>query len=281
MRFLRFVTKSIMPTGRAAVGGYGDPVDWPVLRAEISAATARVGELLRALPSGDLPLARVTWTAAELGAHLAGLPGRYVRMSGEPHPFPASLADENQREVDAVPVRDPVALAELLEAEVAAFLEASGDDGQRRAWYFTVPHTVAGVGASLLSELLLHGTDLARALGRPRPISRAQAVTCLRGVLPAVVLAVDPRAARTATGTYHLALRGGDDWTFRVRDGELTVTRERPARADVHLSADPVGFLLNSVGLVRSVRFALSGGIFVWGRRPWLAPRFNRMFVPI
>ncbi|TWP46774.1 hypothetical protein FKR81_34890 [Lentzea tibetensis] len=256
-------------------------MDWPALRAEISAATARVCELLRALPSGDLPLARVTWTAAELGAHLAGLPGRYVRMSGEPHPFPASLADENQREVDAVATRDPVALAGLLEAEMASFLAASGADGQRRAWYFTVPHTVEGVGASLLSELLLHGTDLARALGRPWPISRVQAVTCLRGVLPAVVLAVDPRAARTATGTYHVALRGGDDWAFRVRDGELTVARERPARADLHLSVDPVGFLLNSVGLVGSARFALSGGVLAWGRRLWLAPRFSRLFVPI
>jgi hypothetical protein len=63
-------------------------------------------------------------------------------------------------------------------------------------WYFTVPHTAAGVGASMLSELLLHGLDLARARERPWPITRPQAVAALRGVLPAVVLIVDPASPR-------------------------------------------------------------------------------------
>jgi uncharacterized protein (TIGR03083 family) len=253
-------------------------MDWPRLRTEIGTAAARVGDLLRALPDGDLPLNRVSWTAAETGAHLVGLPSRYLRMAGAPHPFPASLSAENQRELAAVPQRDPAALADRLEAEVAALLAAFGDDGQRRVWYFTVPHTAAGVGASLLSELLLHGLDLARASGRPWPITRAQAVACLRGVLPAVVLVVDPRVAPSAAGTYHLHLRGGDDWTLRVRDGALSVEPGRPERADLHLSADPVGFLLNGVGLVSPTRLLLSGGIVMWGRRPWLAGRFARLF---
>jgi uncharacterized protein (TIGR03083 family) len=220
----------------------------------------------------------VTWTAAEVGAHLAGLPGRYVRMSGSPHPFPDSLAAENQREIDAVPERDPAALAALLESEVAELLVALGGDGDRTVWYFTVPHTAYGVGASMLSELLLHGLDLARG---PWPISREQAVVCLRGVLPAVVLVVDRRVARHATGMYHLALRGGDDWTFDVSGGEVTVSRRRPDRADLHLSADPAGFLLNAVGHVGSARLLLSGGVRAWGRRPWLAARFSRLFVKI
>ncbi|MET9634020.1 SCP2 sterol-binding domain-containing protein [Lentzea sp. NPDC006480] len=126
----------------------------------------------------------------------------------------------------------------------------------------------------MLSELLLHGTDLARALGRPWLITRAQAVACLRGLLPAVVLLTDQEIARRASGTYHLRLRGGDDWTLHVRDGAVRVEPGRPRRADVRISVDPAGFLLGSVGLVSRSR----AWPVVRGRRPWLVLRFGRLF---
>jgi hypothetical protein len=199
-------------------------------------------------------------------------------MAQTPAPFPASLSAENQREVAAVSERDPGALGDLLEVEVAALLDVFGDDGEQPARYFTVDHTVAGVGAILLSELLLHGLDLARACGRSWPITRAQALACLGGILPAIVVAVDVDAAPKATGTYHLHLRGGEDWTVRVHEGAVSVERGRPRQADLHLSADPVMFLLNAYGLTSRTRALLSGSIICWGRRPWLALRFDRLF---
>lgn len=56
-------------------------MEWPRLRDEVRVAAARVGDLLRAFPAGSAPLARVTWSVAETGAHLVGLPGRYLRMA--------------------------------------------------------------------------------------------------------------------------------------------------------------------------------------------------------
>ncbi|MET9634019.1 hypothetical protein ABZX92_41860 [Lentzea sp. NPDC006480] len=97
-------------------------MDWPQLREEVRVAAARVGGLLRAFPDGSVPLARVTWSVAETGAHLVGLPGRYLRMASAPTPFPVSLAEENQREIDAVADREPASLADALESEVAALL---------------------------------------------------------------------------------------------------------------------------------------------------------------
>lgn len=55
----------------------------PVRQARASLARC----LLRALPDGDLPLSRVTWSAAELGPHLVSLPRRYRRMAETPQPF--------------------------------------------------------------------------------------------------------------------------------------------------------------------------------------------------
>ncbi len=253
-------------------------MDWPQLRDEIITTTARVSDLLRALPDGDLALSRVSWSAAELGAHLVSLPRRYRRMAQTPQLFPESLSAENHRELDAVSERDPRALADLLEVEVAALLEVLGEDGEQPVWYFTVEHTVAGVGGILLGELLLHGLDLARACQRSWPITRTQALACLGGVLPAIVLVVDADAAPKAAGTYHLHLRGGVDWTILVHEGAVRVDRGRPRQADLHLSVDPVVFLLNAYGLISRARALLSGGILCWGRRPWLAVRFDRLF---
>lgn len=253
-------------------------MDWPQLREEIITTTARVSGLLRALPDGDLPLSRVSWSAAELGAHLVSLARRYRRMAQTSQPFPASLSADNQREVAAVSERDPGALADLLEVEVTTLLEAFGDDGEQPTWYFTVEHTVAGIGAILLSELLLHGLDLARACQRPWPITRAQAVACLRGILPALILTVDADATPKAAGTYHLHLRGGADWTIRVHEGAVSVEPGRPRQADLHFSVDPAVFLLNAYGLISSVRAMLSGGMISWGRRPWLVLPFSRLF---
>lgn len=245
---------------------------------ETAAAAGRVADLLRALPRGDLPLRRVTWTAAEVGAHLVSLPRRYRRMIDGALPVPESLAADNERELATVPERDPAALAALLPAEVAALLDDLGPDGDRRVHYFTQPHTAAGLAGIMLGELLMHGWDLATATGRDWPIPRDLAAAALRGILPAIVVAVDPAVAAAATGVYHLHLRGADHWTFRVSDGTVTVLTGRPDRADLRLSADPSVFLRSGYGLVSSARAALTGGVIAYGRKPWLATKFSRLF---
>lgn len=237
------------------------------LRDEIITTTARVSDLLCALPDGDLPLSRVSWSAAELGAHLVSLPRRYRRTAQTPAPFPASLSADNHRELAAVSERAPGALADLL--------EAFGEDGEQPVWYFTVPHTVTGVGAILLGELLLHGLDLARACQRSWPITRAQALACLRGVLPAIILAVDVDAAPKATAPTICTCAAVRTGPCGVHEGAVRVERGRPRQADLHLSTDPVMFLLNAYGLISRARALLSGRIICWGRRPWLAVRFD------
>lgn len=251
---------------------------WSAVRAEVIDATARVGALLRALPHGDVPLDRVTWTAAETAAHLVSLPPRYRAMLDGPTPFPASLADDNARAIALVADRDPAVLADRLTTEVDTLLAALGNDGDRPIRYFRLPHTVAGLGGIMLTELLVHGADLARALHRPWPISRAQARACLRGVIPALALVADTVAATRLPGTYHLHVRGGDDWTFAVRDGLVTITAGRPARADARLSADPVMFLRGGYGQVGALRVALTGGVLAYGRKPWMAANVGLLF---
>jgi uncharacterized protein (TIGR03083 family) len=251
---------------------------WPRLREEITATARRVGDLLRALPSGDTPLDRVDWTAAETVAHLVTLPPRYLRTIDGPAPMPKSLAEDNQRALEAVPERDQDALADRLNASVAELLDALGPDGTRSAYYRTVPHTAEGIGALLLNELLMHGLDLARAAGRPWPISREFASVCTRAVMPIISGVADPNAARSATGVYHLRLRGTGDWTLSIADGIVQVAEGKPARPDLHLSADPAAFMLTSFNHLSTIRAVLTGRMAAWGRKPWLAVRFSKAF---
>ncbi|MFI7678993.1 maleylpyruvate isomerase N-terminal domain-containing protein [Actinophytocola sp. NPDC049390] len=159
-------------------------MEWQELRGEIVATTTRVGELLRAVPTGDLPLARVDWSAAETGAHLVSVARRYRGMVRRSRRLPDSLAEDNRRALAEVPERDPGALADLLTSEVGVLLDVLGPDGDRPTWYFACPHTSAGLGAIMLTELLMHGLDLAQATGRPCPSPRTRPPRASTGSSP-------------------------------------------------------------------------------------------------
>jgi hypothetical protein len=96
---------------------------------------------------------------------------------------------------------------------------------------------------------------------------------------PPLVWFVDPRVAPDAAGTYHLNVRPADDWSIVVSGGQAAIEAGRPARADLHLSVNPVVFLLTSYGLMPAWKALVSGGTIAWGRKPWRAGRFTRLFV--
>jgi hypothetical protein len=61
------------------------------LQTEIILRSARVGDLLRA----DVPPpARVSWSVAEVRAHIVSLLPRYRQMLQGPCPLPSSVAEE-------------------------------------------------------------------------------------------------------------------------------------------------------------------------------------------
>jgi len=90
---------------------------------------------------------------------------------------------------------------------------------------------------------------------------------------------VDRERARRCDGTFHLRFRGGGDFTYRINDGILQVQPGRPERADCHIVADPVAFVLVSLGRMSSLRAGLLGKIIGYGRRPWLLGRLAKVRV--
>lgn len=254
------------------------------MREEIADLGEEFATLLRSSGDGDQRVHGIEWSVAELGAHVVDVARRNVAMaSGEEFAYPqgddtheAMAAMNAERMVEE---RDPAKLAALLIEENQNLLDGLGADGDRPLRWYDVEVPTSSFAGVWLGELLIHGLDLARTLDRAWPISREQAIAVFEGLLPVFPSVVDREAAPKASGTYHLRVRGHADYTLRVTpDGDLTVDREKPDRADLHVSVSPVAYLLVGYGRANQWAAVAKSQIRAWGRKPWLAARFGSLF---
>ena len=261
-------------------------VEYPDLQRDVRDVCARVAQLLRTAPSPEQLLVGSAWTVADVGAHLVTIARRNTAAAqgspfewdprGSPH---ESMADANAKDISDLGERDLAQLARLLVEDDEAALRAYGTDGDRPVQWTQYEMRARDGVAIWLGELLIHGLDLARTLGREWSITSDEAAAILDGLTPALGVFADRTTARKAAGVYHVHLRGDGDFTFDVDTaGTVTADRGRPARADLHVSADPVTYLL--VGYGRRSRWPAiaRGAILAWGRKPWLALRFANLF---
>jgi uncharacterized protein (TIGR03083 family) len=123
------------------------------------------------------------WTAADVAAHVLTVHRRALgdrRRSATPDET-AALNEACLREL---PERDPVALADLLEADgPASFAVLRGfrTDASFR-FHGGLRTTVVPVSAVILAELLVHGLDLATAIGVEWTIPADAAALVLNGM---------------------------------------------------------------------------------------------------
>jgi uncharacterized protein (TIGR03083 family) len=221
------------------------------------------------------------WTVGEVGAHVVTVAQRLVRMlEGEPAELTVgtAMAERNAAEIAALPPLSLTETADELEAAHEKLRLALGGDGARRVLWFQVDVAVMEGAAIYLGELLVHGLDLASALGAPWKIRRDQALVVVDGVFAVVENFVKPDVAATLDATFHVSLRGGGDYTVTVGGGTAHVAPGKPERADLHVSADPVAYLLVGYGRRSQWPAILTGRIAAWGRKPMLALEFGKLF---
>jgi hypothetical protein len=277
-------------------------VDWEQARRALRDEVARVVPMLRSVRN---PHAHAvgTWTVAEVAMHLSQafviVPGLARADLSDAHALLPSLAGLHGQSligdvwdlagtttlaVASDPERDPIVLADRIEARAAAFLDeaATHSAEEERAWL--VEGTIVPLPTMtchLLNETIMHGRDIARGDGRRWPISPAHAALVFDGFIWPVFRAMGPRAMvdqKAAAGvraTYDLRLRGGRRYRFTFDDGALTI--EGPTRdpVDCHISADPADLLLVAWGRRSQWRAIGTGKLVAWGRKPWLGPRLR------
>ncbi len=262
-------------------------VDAAAAQAAVASAGSRVTALLRSATDPSSP-AVGAWDLTDVAVHLSHtLDGITAMAEGGgslladlwqlPTLTATLLAGETERDLPAI--------ADRIDASVAHFLAVvrAARPDERRAWLVKGTQlSIAELSCHALNDLLVHGHDIAAAVGAPWVISRSDARLALCGFLFPVLdrlgrAVVDQQAAAGVQASLDVRLRGGGRAFLRFQDGELSVQGSPPGTVDCHLSVDPTAFLLVAWGRWSQWPAVLRGQLLAWGRRPWLGPKLRPM----
>jgi hypothetical protein len=245
--------------------------DLPILRPSTSALADQLdaaGQRFAAALSAASPGARagrLTWTAHDLGAHLAtGIAGSHAFLRDEASHL-TDLAAREEAGAAAIAAEADTSMEDLAAriadgaSSFAADLRLRSADDRCRFYATQLP--AGTLGALLLNELTVHGHDLA---GIPVPPTAATiGALAPLALLPMLVKPGTPRDA-----TIGFDVRGHGGVVVELR-GDAVELRSPGGRVDVRLSAEPVTFLLAVYGRASQGRSMLTGRLSVRGRRPW------------
>jgi hypothetical protein len=156
-----------------------------------------------------------------------------------------ALAAENTARIADIPEAGAEKVAALLTDAVAGLLEATANRSGHQPVQFHggVSLDLAALVCISLGEQILHGYDIATALGAPWPIEPGHADLVIYGYGPYYGSMVDPEMAQVTVG-FGIDLRAGSSFTVRFDDGGYRLERPRSGPVDCTISADPVAFLL-------------------------------------
>ena len=249
----------------------------------VQEAAEQVSSLVRYMPDPRAMVPGSEWTFGETAAHVALGQRLFTELSrGVPSPFGdgttplVRIVDEfaavNRRLLSQFPERNGVRLADLINGETRTLCaELAALAPNRRIDCHFGSLGVVTFASYVLCHLVMHGYPLARALGRPFMITEEQALMAVPFVMSVLPFVADSETARGLHGCIDVRIRGGSRFGIHFGDGGIHVAHGRPRRADCHLSADPVAFLLVATCLVGHWGQIARGRLFAWGRRPWLA----------
>ncbi|WP_406090139.1 maleylpyruvate isomerase family mycothiol-dependent enzyme [Streptomyces sp. NBC_01013] len=250
----------------------------------IRTTAEEIAELLSAAPDTGAPVPGLTWTVGEVAAHLAQANALMADVAaGRPHTHgdgtPQGIAAANEEALAAFGERAAEPLAAMIVTQAAACLDAvTGHSADETLITPMGPMNRAVLGSYLLTHMLGHGYDLARALKRPHMVDPARVRLALPFMVQAMPRVTDASTTRGLNARYAVRLWGGGRFGVTFTDGAAAVGDELPDRPDCTISIEPVTFLLMALGRSSPVGAMARGRVFAWGRKPWLGPRFPAYF---
>jgi len=275
-------------------------------RQAVSDALAQESERVIGLVRGcrDLadPVPGLAWTVGQLAGHLTAvylvfgetmLRGyqdpeleRAVAEAGESGGLPGTIAAANEYAISILTADDARFAADALATQSAALLEAlaAEQDLTRELatpWYGVGATRSVGTLASLaVTESLVHGRDLARAVHADTQMSRSSAAAATPTVMSAMLpFLLDKSKAKGLRADYELRLRGGGQrFVVHIAEGKAECFEAGGRDVDCVITLDPCAALLIGFGRSSLARATLTGGAMAAGRRPWLGLRFPSLF---
>ena len=255
-------------------------------RRSVMSATERMADLIGSAPDVNVLAQRCEWSLREVAAHIiTGAPMFADMANGIPGPAvsleSAYVREFCERRIADLSETDPVKLSRLLLDGVEDFLDTTvdrpGDDPI--TFQAGLPHTLFGLVGIFLGEVLLHGYDMASAVGRPWPIDAGDAALVLAAYTPLLAAwEIDAERIKGVNAAVGIELRGVGEMTARFSDGSFGI---EPAGGpvDAALSADPVAYLMVGSGRLSRYEAVALGGMTVGGNRADLAFDFPTLFI--
>src|SRR3954451_7471876 len=224
-----------------------------------------------------------TWSIGETAAHVrevATLNSTWATGGAPPPEFreayelAATVSVDEVNQVNALslasaPEREPQVLAALIHerVELMLYLTTAAEGSELVSWLGGLKLPLTAVLAHTLSELLVHGGDIARAEGRAFPITQAQARLIFEGFLFPLLTAADAagfggeRSEGMEPVRCELRLRGCAPVLLVADNGGVAVEKPGHRPVDVHISADPAVMWLLMFNRIGPLGPALRGQV--------------------
>jgi hypothetical protein len=224
------------------------------------------------------------WTAQQVVAHVLCIAHRYQALAEGREfrraSYPRELDQINHEEMQAVmaPIPDLVDQLEALAPQMDAWFDSLPND---HATEFHCGIMVSGIVMQInwLFELVLHGEDIARAVGAPWEIREGDMLLMLREVVEVAPAYVSSGISRATDICVALQIPDARPYVMHVHDGIAEMRARRPAdRPDASLKAPAstmVKLLLHRIGPFTATRRGLR---IVGGQRPWKAMKLQSCF---
>jgi uncharacterized protein (TIGR03083 family) len=249
---------------------------------ELPGVTGRFAVLVASAADLSVLARGSRWTVREVAVHVAVGARAFADLALESNPSIPGMADlsaEIERRMADVSESDPGKLAALTQDAIEDFVDAWVDrPADHPVDWAGCPITAATLAGVLLGEVVMHGYDMAYALGRPWPIDPGHAGLILGAYGPLFPLVVDPERAKDHSAGYALDLGGGPIVTLRFTDGVLGLEPPGMGPVDVTICSDPVTFLMVADGRLSQYEAIALGRMSATGDRPELAVGFKDLF---
>ena len=256
--------------------------DWIELEAAqfaLRSATVRTVSLIRSISDPTLPVTGSHLTLGDAAAHLVLTAQIAVDcFAGFPSPIHdlGSKRDFDARFLAQFPERRPEQLAALLQDAVDLLLEAPLD-GDLIPFHSGIPLEPGVIIGLLIADLMAFSWDIAITLGLAWSMELATARVATSATMRMLPFVLSEAAEKT-TASFRVHIRGGDDITGRIANGNMTISRTDFGPVDCHISADPVAFILVAHRRLSRAGRVARGQLLSWGENRAFGATLRSLF---